>query len=156
MICKLIPPSQQTLTCKTCATPWHLTCLSSPPLTLSEWDCPDCNSDLFPSHAPFHAPPVEGTLTGAIRAIECDVSLSEMEKARRRQRLLSGAGNEIGGGDDVAGKDVAGSSSSGSDVLKLLSGSFNCSFCMQLPERPVTCDLRFTPVSSQKAPDMND
>lgn len=26
----------------------------------------------------------------------------------------------------------------GNDVLDLLDGSLNCSFCMQLPERPVT------------------
>ncbi|PWA80234.1 hypothetical protein CTI12_AA195760 [Artemisia annua] len=131
MICKLIPPLQQTLTCKTCATPWHLTCLSSPPVTLSDasqWNCPDC-SDLFPSHAP---PSDEGnSLVAAVRAIECDVSLSEMEKAKRRQRLLSGGGDEIGG-------DGGGGGGGGSDVLKLLSGSFNCSFCMQLPDRPVT------------------
>ncbi|PWA80235.1 hypothetical protein CTI12_AA195760 [Artemisia annua] len=54
-----------------------------------------------------------------------------MEKAKRRQRLLSGGGDEIGG-------DGGGGGGGGSDVLKLLSGSFNCSFCMQLPDRPVT------------------
>ncbi|GKE92993.1 hypothetical protein Tco_1574088, partial [Tanacetum coccineum] len=65
------------------------------------------------------------------------VKLSDAEKAKKRQELLSGKSGG-GGGGDVAGKDGASGSGGGSDVLKLLSGSFNCSFCMQLPERPVT------------------
>ncbi|KAJ9549445.1 hypothetical protein OSB04_021988 [Centaurea solstitialis] len=47
MICKIKPPEEETLTCKTCVTPWHLNCLSSRPETLArvaQWECPDCSS----------------------------------------------------------------------------------------------------------------
>ncbi|GJY72535.1 E3 ubiquitin protein ligase ORTHRUS 2-like protein [Tanacetum coccineum] len=146
MICKATPPEEEKLTCKTCVTPWHTDCLTtSRPKTLADvaqWECPDC-TDLGVSHAPLTNAGSEksDSLVSAIRAIENDVKLSDVEKAKKRQELLSGKSGG-GGGGDVAGKDGASGSGSGggggSDVLKLLSGSFNCSFCMQLPERPVT------------------
>ncbi|XP_076956814.1 E3 ubiquitin-protein ligase ORTHRUS 2-like [Bidens hawaiensis] len=133
MICKLKPPVEETITCSTCVTPWHLNCLSASvrPQTLADaahWQCPDCSilvvSDPLTAVASGSEP--AGSLVAAIRAIESDVTLSDQQKAKRRQQLLSGGSDEIedGGGDN--------------DVLKLISGSFNCSFCMQLPERPVT------------------
>ncbi|XP_076896239.1 E3 ubiquitin-protein ligase ORTHRUS 2-like [Bidens hawaiensis] len=141
MICKLTPPAEETITCKTCVTPWHVNCLSSRPKTLADaaqWDCPDCTS-LVSSHAPPSAVATgsepSDTLVAAIRAIESDASLSDQEKAKRRQQLLSGKGSDDGDDND---KPVEVAGGSGNDVLKLLSGSFNCSFCMQLPERPVT------------------
>uniref|UniRef100_A0A251RRK0 RING-type E3 ubiquitin transferase n=1 Tax=Helianthus annuus TaxID=4232 RepID=A0A251RRK0_HELAN len=149
MICKINPPEEEKITCKTCVTPWHLDCLSARPQTLADaaqWECPDCSS-LVSSHAPPSAvasgSEPSDSLIAAIRAIESDASLSDLEKAKRRQKLLSGGSDD---GDEPAEekKEVAGGSGSGSgsgggnDVLKLLSGSFNCSFCMQLPERPVT------------------
>ncbi|KAJ9549443.1 hypothetical protein OSB04_021986 [Centaurea solstitialis] len=156
MICKTSPPAEETLTCKTCVTPWHLECLSVRPQTLADaaqWECPDCSNLVSSSHPP--PPPSssssaaaasgsEPSLIAAIRAIESDGSLSDLEKAKRRQQLLSGGGGggSDGGGEAIdAGKQIDGGGGSGggdSDVLKLLSGSFNCSFCMQLPERPVT------------------
>ncbi|KAH0992045.1 hypothetical protein GBA52_003528 [Prunus armeniaca] len=99
MACKTKPSAEETLTCKTCYTPWHVACLAVPPETLAEtlmWDCPDC------------APPSDdgqiagntvadggeagssGELIAAIRAIESDESLTEREKAKRRQELMSG------------------------------------------------------------------
>ncbi|KAI3713927.1 hypothetical protein L1987_72515 [Smallanthus sonchifolius] len=140
MICKITPLAEETLTCKTCVTPWHLNCLSVRPETLADavqWDCPDC-SNLICSHAPpsmvTSGSEPSAMLIAAIRAIESDASLSDQDKARRRQQLLSG--KESDDGDNDAGKEIG--SGGDSDVLKLLSGSFNCSFCMQLPERPVT------------------
>nr|XP_043607778.1 E3 ubiquitin-protein ligase ORTHRUS 2-like [Erigeron canadensis] len=132
MICKINPPEEETITCKTCVTPWHVNCLSLQPQTLadvSQWECPDC-CNLIPSHAP----PVSGSepLIVAIRAIESDTSLSDQEKAKRRQQLLTGKGS------DDAGKESSGAGDGDNDVLKLITGSFNCSFCMQLPDRPVT------------------
>ncbi|XP_076885558.1 E3 ubiquitin-protein ligase ORTHRUS 2-like [Bidens hawaiensis] len=141
MICKLNPPEEEKITCKTCVTPWHLDCLSSSsrPQTLADaaqWECPDC-TNLVPANAPSvtgasasGSEPSDG-LVAAIRAIESDTSLSDVDKARRRQQLMSGSGSGLGSGEKKE-------SGSGNDVLKLLSGSFNCSFCMQLPERPVT------------------
>ncbi|GAV82875.1 YDG_SRA domain-containing protein/zf-C3HC4_2 domain-containing protein [Cephalotus follicularis] len=129
MRCKAKPPTEETLTCATCATPWHVICLSLPPETLAstlQWHCPDCSGDGVPA-------PGDGSgndLVAAVRAIEADESLTVEEKARKRQELVSG---KVGDGDDVQIKKER-----ENDVLNLLDGSLNCSFCMQLPERPVT------------------
>ncbi|KAL4346957.1 hypothetical protein GQ457_17G026380 [Hibiscus cannabinus] len=133
MRCKATPPSEETLTCCTCATPWHVTCLASPPETLAstlQWHCPDCSGDHLPSAAAA-LDGSSGELFTAIRAIEADASLTEKEKARKRQELVSGRVEE----DDDKEKKGKGEESSFLDVLD---GSLNCSFCMQLPERPVT------------------
>ncbi|KAL5726364.1 RING-type E3 ubiquitin transferase [Ranunculus cassubicifolius] len=134
MVCKIKPNEQDTLSCKTCTTDWHLNCLSSSETldsTLDWWECPDCaapvvNDVVLPSIVVSES----GDLIAEIRAIEADEKLSEKEKAKKRQDLLSrGAGH---GGDDeeeIKEKDR--------DV-DVFDGSFNCSFCMQLPERPVT------------------
>ncbi|KAK3021112.1 hypothetical protein RJ639_045496 [Escallonia herrerae] len=136
MICKQKPPEALTLTCKTCVTPWHLACLSAPPQTLADaaaWECPDCTFVASDSNPAF--PVGSGSsedLIAAIRAIESDQSLSDKEKARRRQEVMSGSVVKSAAADGVSGKRES------NDVLGLLDGSFNCSFCMQLPERPVT------------------
>ncbi|KAK9076231.1 hypothetical protein SSX86_004564 [Deinandra increscens subsp. villosa] len=143
MICKVNPPEEEKINCKTCVTPWHLDCLSARPQTLADaaqWECPDC-SNLLSSNAPpstaASGSEPSAALISAIRAIESDASLSDLEKAKRRQQLLSGSGSDDGGKSTDEKKEIAGGGG-GNDVLKLLSGSFNCSFCMQLPERPVT------------------
>ncbi|KAK4263259.1 hypothetical protein QN277_028696 [Acacia crassicarpa] len=140
MICKAKPAEEEKLTCKTCVSQWHVNCLSHRPETMAEtlqWECPDCSSP--PSDFPS-ATVGKVVLDGAgdlmvkIRAIEADDSLSELEKAKKRQELLSGkAGLE---GDESGGKKTV--EGGGKDVLDILSGTLNCSFCMQLPERPVT------------------
>ena len=46
MACKNRPTAEESLTCKTCATPWHVTCLSVRPSSLADtlqWNCPDCS-----------------------------------------------------------------------------------------------------------------
>ncbi|KAK8981464.1 hypothetical protein V6N11_027880 [Hibiscus sabdariffa] len=135
MRCKATPPSEETLTCCTCATPWHVSCLASPPETLAstlQWHCPDCSGDHLPSAAAA-LDGSSGKLFTAIRAIEADVSLTEKEKARKRQELVSGRVEE----DDDKEKKGKGKGEE-SSFLDVLDGSLNCSFCMQLPERPVT------------------
>ncbi|XP_028801856.1 E3 ubiquitin-protein ligase ORTHRUS 2 [Neltuma alba] len=139
MVCKAKPADEEKLTCKTCASQWHVNCLSQPPETMAEtlkWECPDCSvppSD-FPSVTVGKAVlDGAGDLMAAIRAIEADSSLTELEKAKKRQKLMSGkAGSEE---DEGSVKKVEGERK---DVLDILSGTLNCSFCMQLPERPVT------------------
>lgn len=131
---------EEKLTCKTCATQWHVRCLSDPlsiMVEMFQWECPDCCT------TPFDFPPVTigkavldgaGDLMAAMRAIEADASLTELEKAKKRQLLISGnAGLEANEGS--VEKKVEGEAK---DVLDILSGALNCSFCMQLPERPVT------------------
>ena len=59
-----------------------------------------------------------------IRAIEADASLTDLEKARRRQELLGG----VKEGEETEAKGVLG----------ILGDQFNCSICMQLLDRPVS------------------
>lgn len=143
MKCKEKPTGEEeTLTCKTCITPWHVNCLTSPPQTLTstlQWECPDCDAENhnLPLSSPA-APPVEsGNLIAAIREIESNQLLTDQEKAKKRQELLSRGGKSgsdlDGDGDDKNNKKKDGDN----DVLDLFD-DFNCSFCMQLPERPVT------------------
>ncbi|CAH8256582.1 unnamed protein product [Arabidopsis lyrata] len=140
MRCKSKPPPEESLTCGTCVTPWHVSCLSTPPETLAstlQWHCPDCSGEIDPL-------PVSGDVSGygsvgsdlvaAIRAIEADESLSTEEKAKKRQQLLSGKGVVE---DDEEEKKSKGKNSN-LDVLSALGDNLMCSFCMQLPERPVT------------------
>jgi hypothetical protein len=118
------------LRCSACATPWHSPCLSNPPALsdAANWSCPDCSRD--PAAARAAAPAAGGELVAAIREIEADTTLSNEEKARRRQNLLAGR-SAASAPDDV-------DDSAEDDVLNILSKSFSCAFCMELLERPVT------------------
>ncbi|OVA09685.1 zinc finger protein [Macleaya cordata] len=144
MLCKIKPSEEETLTCKTCVTPWHATCLCNPPETLAstiQWECPDCSSladdPMLVSGPSVASSSSSGELIAAIRAIEADESLTEQQKAKKRQKLLSGAS----GSDDLdeeKSKKKKKKKNDDMDVLDMMDESFNCSFCMQLPERPVT------------------
>ncbi|KAL5733853.1 hypothetical protein ACOSP7_031714 [Xanthoceras sorbifolium] len=139
MTCKRKPSAEEeeTITCRTCATPWHVTCLSVARLETtvaeSEWECPDCLAAEVSGGSEKAYP---GGLVAAVRAIESDESLTEMEKAKRRQELVSGGG----GGRSDANREKKRMDGGGGDdnVIGILDGALSCSFCMQLPERPVT------------------
>lgn len=139
MLCKTTPLDEDKLICKTCVTPWHVSCLLSRPQSLAstlEWECPDCSSlsgDLPAGPAVKSA--VSGDLIAAIRAIEADASLTELQKANKRQELMSG--KALPEEDEGAGRKGT------NDVLNVLDGIFNCSFCMELPDRPVTVRILF-------------
>ncbi|XP_073130297.1 E3 ubiquitin-protein ligase ORTHRUS 2-like [Henckelia pumila] len=131
MVCKQKALESDTITCKTCVTPWHATCLTAPPKALvdvAQWDCPDCSGVSQPAAKPAAD---AGGLVEKIRAIESDASLTDQEKAKRRQQLLGGAG---GGGTDEQKQRT----NEGGGVLEILGDKFNCSICMQLLERPVS------------------
>ncbi|KDP37905.1 hypothetical protein JCGZ_05344 [Jatropha curcas] len=130
MKCKAKPPAEETLTCSTCITPWHVACLSSPPETLAstlQWECPDCSGEAIVTTAVVGS---GNELVAAIKEIEADAKLTEKEKARKRQELMSGKMEE----EDLKkkGKERV------NEMLIVLGDNINCSFCMQLPERPVT------------------
>ncbi|XP_059316228.1 E3 ubiquitin-protein ligase ORTHRUS 2-like [Lycium ferocissimum] len=130
MVCKTKPSENESLICKTCITPWHVNCLSSSPDSMADavnWCCPDCCMDH--SVKPNAAGSSNGDLIAAVHAINSDPSLTDQEKNKRRQELLSGGLIE-----EVAERVNL----DNNDVLKILDGSLNCSICMQLPERPVT------------------
>ncbi|KAK1566547.1 hypothetical protein Q3G72_001264 [Acer saccharum] len=143
MQCRETPRDEEKLHCKTCATPWHVTCLVSPPDSLAstlQWDCPDCTgNDLSSSAIPAGNDASTGGIVAEILAIEADSSLTASEKARRRQELMSGnAGSDDGDAtESKKGKEKVVDESE-NDVLEIFGESLNCSFCMQLPDRPVT------------------
>ncbi|KAK6147970.1 hypothetical protein DH2020_018882 [Rehmannia glutinosa] len=137
MLCKVKPAEEATLTCVTCATPWHVDCLSVLPETMAsalKFECPDCSGDGLDG-GPAPTDLEKNDLFTRIREIEADDSLSEKEKARRRQQLLSGKmeiDDEDGKGNGEINEEKT------SDILGVLGESFKCSYCMELPERPVT------------------
>uniref|UniRef100_A0A5B7AQV8 RING-type E3 ubiquitin transferase n=1 Tax=Davidia involucrata TaxID=16924 RepID=A0A5B7AQV8_DAVIN len=149
MLCKNQPPDEEKLTCNTCITPWHVGCLSVRPETLAstlQWECPDCTAPAADGGAPMipvgdvaGGNDASGKLIASIRAIEADGTLTEREKAKKRQELLSGR-VESSDRDGEKSKKRKGKEKveGGNDVFDLLDEGFNCSFCMQLPERPVT------------------
>ncbi|KFK40520.1 hypothetical protein AALP_AA2G006400 [Arabis alpina] len=136
MRCKTKPPTEESLTCGTCVTPWHVSCLSSPPETLAstlQWLCPDCSGEI--TDDPLRV--ADGSdLVAAIREIEADSSLTDVEKAKKRQELLSGDVDVVDDDDDDEDEKMR--DGDDLDVLAALGENLNCSFCMKLPERPVT------------------
>ncbi|KAL5791602.1 hypothetical protein ACOSP7_000196 [Xanthoceras sorbifolium] len=143
MQCRETPRDEEKLPCKTCATPWHVTCLASPPDSLVsslQWDCPDCTGhDLYSAPAPNGLDASTAGIVAEILAIEADASLTGSEKARKRQELMSRKPGSDGGDTTKSnkGKEKVVSESE-NDVLDIFGESLKCSFCMQLPERPVT------------------
>ncbi|KAL7139731.1 hypothetical protein ABFS83_09G073300 [Erythranthe nasuta] len=141
MVCKVNPPEEATLTCVSCATPWHVGCLAVVPDSMAsalKFECSDCSGDGIAGGA---APtdPARRDLFARIREIEADGSLSEKEKAMKRQQLLSRKVESDDDDEDVKGKGVAGKEKDESnDILSVLGSTFKCSYCMELPERPVT------------------
>ncbi|KAL8106487.1 E3 ubiquitin-protein ligase ORTHRUS 2-like [Apium graveolens] len=124
MVCKIKAATEEIINCKTCVTPWHLPCLSGTTLDAASaadgWDCPDCDN---PVPIPI-APTARSDLIASIRAIESDSSLTDQDKAIKRQQLLSGS-------------QVSNPPQSSNPNNHILQG-FICSFCMQLPDRPIT------------------
>ncbi|KAK3118894.1 hypothetical protein QOZ80_9BG0710190 [Eleusine coracana subsp. coracana] len=121
------PPEVDLIRCSTCDTPWHSPCLSNPPelSAAATWSCPDCSGGAAPGPVP--AAGAGGELVAAIRAIEADQTLSDQEKARRRQALLAPPAATSPDDDADAGDHVP-------EILK----NINCVCCMKLPERPVS------------------
>ncbi|CAA7017911.1 unnamed protein product [Microthlaspi erraticum] len=106
-----VKPHEETecLLCSTCSTPWHVSCLTSPPETLEstrEWECPDCSGDVDPV-------PVFGESPELNPTARSDEDEDEKEKEKEN-----------------SGGDV--------DVLAALRDNFCCTICLELPERPVT------------------
>ncbi|OQU88824.1 hypothetical protein SORBI_3002G101200 [Sorghum bicolor] len=137
MVCGVAVQSEdELLRCSTCVTLWHSPCLSNPPAVsdAATWSCPGCSVvvvDPAPAAARAAAPATATTggelIVAAVRAIEADTTLSNAEKARRRQNLLAGRS---------APDDVDDSAEDG--VLNILGESFSCAFCLELLDRPVT------------------
>ncbi|KAL3849409.1 hypothetical protein ACJIZ3_011291 [Penstemon smallii] len=117
----------------TCITPWHAICLTTPlqnSADASPWECPDCSntSALVKPAAGCGG----GGLVEKICAIECDESMTDKEKAKRQQELLSEGVTEAHEEDKEKTKKINGA------VLDILGDKFNCSICMKMLDRPVS------------------
>ncbi|KAM5549734.1 E3 ubiquitin-protein ligase ORTHRUS 2 [Rosa sericea] len=137
MVCNQKPSPEDLLSCTTCASPWHLTCLSVRPETSADalvWQCPDSTSPTASVGA--RGAGSSGDLVAAIRALETDESLSEAEKAKKRQELMSK--NVLATSDGESNNRVKRTNGSRNDALDILIKSLTCSICFELPERPVT------------------
>jgi len=133
MACKTKPLETETLHCRTCTTPWHVPCLPLIPTSILDWECSDCSETIAGDSA---APSIAGDLVSAIRAIEDDVLLTDEEKAKKRQELVGGASNPT----------VETDNRRSNGLLDIFDGSLNCSFCIKLPERPVTVSFFHFPL----------
>ncbi|OIT06598.1 e3 ubiquitin-protein ligase orthrus 2 [Nicotiana attenuata] len=140
MICKETPSQEKRVTCVTCVTPWHIDCLENPPVTLSSvvnFECPDCAGTGLTGVA---APPpatAGGELVAKIREIEADTSMTEEEKAKRRQEIVSGKQHQNNENEEDEEEEK--------DVLAVLGESIKCPFCYMLPDRPVTMSEEVRP-----------
>ncbi|KAK7291156.1 hypothetical protein RIF29_06079 [Crotalaria pallida] len=138
MLCKAKPTAVETLSCKTCVTPWHVPCLpdGDGPATMADaekWECPDCVSLAIEDQPVAVAVAGESGdgLMAAIRAIQADATLTEEEKAKKRQELM-------GGSSKLPESKKPFSFAATNGVLDIFDEALKCSICMQLPERPVT------------------
>ncbi|CAM6093487.1 unnamed protein product [Calypogeia fissa] len=153
MVCKEVPLDDCVLLCCSCSSPWHMQCLNPPlkSVPVGDWSCPDCNM--------FSAPPISSSnaaanasaavssstsipgndITSKILAITADTSLTDEEKARKRQELMGSqsavAQNGKKGGADTSVQPAKGRRN---ETLEMLDENLNCIFCMNLAERPVT------------------
>ncbi len=181
MVCKDVPPDCDVLLCNSCSSPWHMQCLHPPleSVPSGDWDCPDCclsplsSSFSVPPLAPaavdkpFQAPASE--VVSRIRAIQADESLTEVEKAKRRQEIMSKGLNDTASLLTRAPLNGCptknGDGGNWNSTLKFLDQSLDCIFCMQLADRPVTvssvaicmyrcplfsCPLSLNPVGFQR------
>eukprot|EP00271_Cylindrocystis_brebissonii_P004415 TRINITY_DN16066_c0_g2_i1.p1 TRINITY_DN16066_c0_g2~~TRINITY_DN16066_c0_g2_i1.p1 ORF type:complete len:578 (+),score=66.66 TRINITY_DN16066_c0_g2_i1:38-1771(+) len=137
------------------------------------WACPDCSPTDEPSAAKtFSAqngtssagasreafangalPPNGFSLAGTIgrgglaaraREIQDDLTLTDEQKARRRQDLFTHTGEENEGEEGKAvtispfSSRAAAKGEAENDGASMLDGKMNCTFCLQLVDRPVT------------------
>lgn len=145
MVCKIVPPDSDVLLCSSCVSPWHMWCLNPPmeSVPLGDWECPDCSLPP-PSSVPSvdekpAVPPGEDNLVSKIRAIQADSSLTEDQKAKRRQELMSKGLHDDAG---ISGSDTKNADGKKRNAtLEMIDQSLNCIFCMQLAERPVTVSM---------------
>ncbi|XVE63777.1 hypothetical protein DITRI_Ditri07aG0047100 [Diplodiscus trichospermus] len=147
-LCKTKATNGETLIpCTICQALWHQPCLVSARESFFhssvELGCPECNNH-------FEDPDIDGspsfspgdcTTIAKILAIQADESLTEDEKARKRQELLSSRsvdedGEKKNGMEKLKGK--ATTVVPNHEESKVSDESFNCSICLNMLDKPVT------------------
>ncbi|XVF08591.1 hypothetical protein REPUB_Repub07fG0016300 [Reevesia pubescens] len=149
MLCQNRPkPGEDLIPCSICQAPWHLPCLissrESHSISHDYLGCPECDNRInqddtpaddnntagaAPSSSSSSFPPsTDNTMVAKILAIQADQSLTEEEKARKRQELMSG---------NLKGKEktMVEPENKASEVSN---ENINCLICLNMPDRPVT------------------
>ncbi|CAL5207583.1 unnamed protein product [Lathyrus oleraceus] len=92
MICNHKPLESEIVSCRTCATPWHIPCLPLRPLKIFDWNCTDCSQPVDVNHvADASAPPITCGLVSTIYANENDTSLTGEERAKKSHEDYDGS-----------------------------------------------------------------
>ncbi|XVF54792.1 hypothetical protein PTKIN_Ptkin05aG0210100 [Pterospermum kingtungense] len=144
---------KELMPCVLCEAPWHMTCLLSMREHFSYTDsfrgCPECPNriNLIPSDndddaAATSSSPGESTMVAKVLAIQADESLTEEEKARKRQELLSQGPvvepKEAEDGEEKKGKGKGKEKQKEKTKVESNDQSFNCSICLNMLDRPVS------------------
>lgn len=142
MVCKATPSDAEVLLCNSCCSPWHMSCLNPPMpcVPAGDWFCPDCEPSSQAAAAAAEGAASTNTngaaalgddVVSRIRAIRADPNLSEQEKARKCQDVMTNTAN---GGQSAGAQDKF----KKHEMLEIFDENLNCIFCMQLADRPVT------------------
>ncbi|XWS51515.1 hypothetical protein CRYUN_Cryun12cG0182400 [Craigia yunnanensis] len=162
MLCKTKPnDGEKLMPCILCEAPWHMPCL----LSLREfnsysgdlWGCPECPNRIKDDKELVLLPPKntaasssfspgDNTMVAKVLAIQADESLTEEEKARKRQELLSERTvdpEEAQDGQKKKGKEKwKGKEKTMVEPIyeasEVCDESFNCTICLNMLDRPVT------------------
>ena len=140
MCCKEKPKPDACLRCGSCASPWHIKCLRTQPTHRPEdtWMCPDCDGTAEGSgNGGCVASDGEQNLSQQLRSIENDSSLTDDQKAKRRQEHFRGP-EQADGQPSKKQKVSEIAAKNGSSALEILDEKMNCIFCLQVVDRPVT------------------
>ncbi|PPR98127.1 hypothetical protein GOBAR_AA22546 [Gossypium barbadense] len=163
MLCKASSnPGEDIILCIVCQAPWHQSCLISSReshfISDDYLGCPECenriNGDDLDTLTPMNNAAAASSFSAAdnsmvakILAIQADKSLTEEEKARKRQELLSGRpaveSPELEDKDDgeknkCKVEKFKGKAKTTVEASKVSDESINCTICLNMPERPVT------------------
>lgn len=163
MLCKASSnPGEDIILCVVCQAPWHQSCLISSReshfISDDYLGCPECenriNGDDLDTLTPTNNAAAASSFSAAdnsmvakILAIQADKSLTEEEKARKRQELLSGRPavespelEDKDDGEKNKGKveKFKGKAKTTVEASKVSDESINCTICLNMPERPVT------------------
>ncbi|KAI5396462.1 hypothetical protein KIW84_062615 [Lathyrus oleraceus] len=122
------PLESEIVSCRTCATPWHVPCLPFHPLKIFDWNCTACSQPVDVNHvADASAPPITCSLVSTIYANENDTSLTGEERSKKSHEVY-----------DRSPKPPFENNNKYNDLYGIFYSKLNCTFCLHLPERPIT------------------
>ncbi|CAL5207588.1 unnamed protein product [Lathyrus oleraceus] len=128
MICNHKPLESEIVSCKTCATPWLVPCLPLRPLKIFDWNYTDCSQPVDVNHVvDASAPPITCSLVSTIYANENGTSLTGEERAKKSHEVYDGSP-----------KPPFENNKKYNDLYGIFYSKLNCTFCLHLPERPIT------------------